>query len=752
MSDVVKKISVNLWIRIVLPAVLTVLLFIGAIFFIFLPDMEKEYIDRKKDMLSEVTEVAWGILARYEEKQREEGLSLEKTQQMAIEEVRPLRYGNNRLDYFWITDMQHTMVMHPYRPDLEGMDMTQTNDTDENGTPLSVEFVRIIKKYGEGFVRYNWQWKNRPDTISPKLSFVKGFEPWNWYIGTGVYIDDVRAELSAFKRRISQIISGILLLVFSLTFYVVRQAMLSEKNRLEAEQALSGSEKRYKELANSLPQFVFETDLNGKFTFVNRFFLETHKYTQIDIDRGLNASQLMHPEDRDRTEKNIRRILDGEIIGNMEHTVLTKGGESFPVLINSSPIVKNGIIVGIRGVGMDITEQHAAQIEREQLERQMRQTMKMKTIGTLAGGIAHDFNNILAAILGYADLVKESLPSGDPNRYNIEQVLRASYRAKELVKQILTFSRQGEQEKHPLQLDLIIKEASKFLRASVPSTIDIELKISTSKSTLILADATQIHQVILNLCTNSAFAMKENGGRIEILLSEVTPGRDLLSKHPNIADGCYLKLEVKDTGPGIPPDIMDRIFDPFFTTKERGEGTGMGLSLVHGIVENHGGFVDATSQVGAGTIITICLPAYQGAATPHADEDNTPTPRGTERILMVDDEEMIVTMSAKIFNKLGYDIVTTTQGEEALELFRKAPEQYDLVITDLTMPRVTGLDLAKEVHNIRPNTPVILCTGFTEQIDQKTLDNLGIVDVLRKPPLTRDIANAVRKALDKTVS
>jgi PAS domain S-box-containing protein len=742
-----KKVS-HSWLGIVLPAILTSLLFTGTIFFLFLPELEGEHMARKKEMLSEVTETAWSILHSFEAMEKQHLITREEAQHQAMEQIRGLRYGANRLDYFWLTDMQHRMVMHPYRPDFEGMDMTLTDDADEKGTPLSVEFVRLIRESGEGFVRYNWQWQNDPGRISAKLSFVKGFAPWDWYIGTGVYIDEVMAEIAAAKRRIFAVTGGILLLVFLLTFYIVRQAMLGEKSRRETETALLISEKRYKELANSLPQFVFETDRMGKFTFVNGFFMETLKYSREDIDRGMQSVDILAPEDRERGLRNIASIFRGEEPGNAEYTIQTRDGRKFPALVHSRAIMINGVPVGIRGVAIDITEQKEAREEREQLERQMRQASKMQTIGTLAGGIAHDFNNILAAILGYADLMKDSLAPNDPNTYSIEQILRASYRAKGLVKQILVFSRQGAQEKQPLQLDLMIKEACHFLRASLPATIAIDLKITAPPKRLILADATQIHQLILSVCTNSAHAMAAEGGEIRILLSEEIPSGEVLSKHPDVASGIFLKMEIRDTGPGIPPDTIHRIFDPFFTTKERGEGTGLGLALVHGIVQSHGGFIKAASTVGKGTTITVYLPVHQDAADIRAEE-LAPPPGGGERILFVDDEEMLVTMSEKLFKKLGYDIVTTTREHEALEILRREPDGFDLLITDLIMPNMTGLDLAKEARKIKPGLPVILCTGFADQIDPETMEKTGIAGIIYKPPLKQDIANMVRKVLDR---
>ena len=731
--------------RIALPAILTILLFAVATLLFFLPAIEDSHMARKREMILELTESAWSLLEMSEGQVRDGLLSREAAQDFAIAQIRALRYGPERKDYFWIMDKHPRMIMHPYRPDLEGHDLSDYSDS--SGKKIFTECVRLVRESGAGYIDYEWQWKDDPAKLSPKLSYIKGFEPWGWIMGSGIYIDDVHAEIVNLKRYILSLSAGIFVIIFCLTLYMIRQAVLSERIRRQTESALRTSEKRCKEFADSLPQFVFETDRQGNLTFANHFLLDNLGFVQTDIAQGIQIFLALVPEDRERAMANFKRVLHGEQLGNVEYTAQTKEGRTLSVLIHTDRILQNSKPAGIRGIAIDTTAQKAFQAEKEKLERQIRQTMKMETIGTLAGGIAHDFNNILAAIIGYADLAIETIPVEDQNRYNVEQILSAGNRARDLVKQILTFSRQTEQEKHPLRLELLLKETVRFLRASLPASILIKTEIAV-KNDLVFGDSTQLHQVLMNLCTNSSHAMREKGGQIHIFLTEESPNAPDLADESGAPSGKYLKLQVKDTGSGIHSEILDRIFDPFFTTKKREEGTGLGLSVVHGIIKDHHGFISVASQPGEGTTVDIFLPMHQGVMEKPVNTDILQL-KGSERLLFVDDEEMIVQMSEKQFKRLGYDVVVTTESLEAIELFQKDPDRFDIIITDLTMPNLTGLELASRALQIRPDIPIILCTGFGDQTSREKAMALGIVDIILKPPLTKDLARAVRKALDK---
>lgn len=400
-----------------------------------------------------------------------------------------------------------------------------------------------------------------------------------------------------------------------------------------------------------------------------------------------------------------------------------------------------GRVTGMVGLLKDITEQH-------KLQTQLQQAQKMEAIGTLAGGVAHDFNNILSAIIGYSELAALYVPKQTKVDNNLKEVLRACQRAKELVRQILTFSRKNEDELKPVEISLIVKEALKLLRASLPTTIEIRQHIET-ESGIVEADPTQIHQLMMNLCTNSAAAMGDDGGFMEVRLTTVAVDAPAVATYLDVDPGPYLKLTVRDTGHGMTPDVLEKIFDPYFTTKEKGKGTGLGLAVVHGIVKRHRGGIDVETTPNGGTAFHIYLPERKQAVEADGADAVHPLPRGHERILLIDDEEDLLEVEAQMLSHLGYEVVSGSDSTEILNLFREQPERFDLVITDMTMPHLTGDKLARELLRIRPDLPIILCTGFNECITEEKAKAMGICEFSMKPLLMRDLAVKARKALDR---
>ncbi len=381
------------------------------------------------------------------------------------------------------------------------------------------------------------------------------------------------------------------------------------------------------------------------------------------------------------------------------------------------------------------------------LESQLRQAQKMEAIGTLAGGIAHDFNNILTAIIGYTELSVDCIANTSEVLSFLHESLKAQERAKDLIRQILTLSRQKEPEVKPVKLSPIIKEVVKFMKASIPSTIDIRYSILTEKD-CVLGDPTEIHQVLMNLCTNSAHAMKEHGGILEIHLDSflADPEEDMTFVH--IKKGPYVRITVKDTGTGIPRENLERIFEPYFTTKELGQGTGLGLAVVHGIISNLNGEIKVYSEPGQGTVFLIYLPCMNYSEQ-SKEISQASIPGGRERILFVDDEKSIVSIATQILAHLGYTITGTVSPKEALALFKSSPQSFDLVITDKTMPELTGFDLILEIKRIRKDIPVILSTGLNEKEDQHRAEEIGVDYLITKPLQKIIIASAIRIVLDR---
>jgi len=382
---------------------------------------------------------------------------------------------------------------------------------------------------------------------------------------------------------------------------------------------------------------------------------------------------------------------------------------------------------------------------RKKLEEQLQQAQKMEAIGTLAGGIAHDFNNILGAIMGYTEMLAWDIPDSVDLQKKVQQILKASDRAKELVHQILSFSRQHDQERKPVQMYLIIKEALKLLKASLPSTIEIRQEISAKRST-VLANPTQIHQVLMNLCTNAHHAMRETGGVLTVKLYTEEVSADQALQY-DLAEGHYLALAVVDTGHGMSVTTKERIFDPYFTTKKKGEGTGLGLSVIHGIMKAHDGAVIAQSEVGQGSTFTAFFPMTEDK------EDKVPQPAdslptGRERILFVDDEPVLVEIGGQMLQHLGYAAECVSDSVEALRIFQASPDDFDLVITDMTMPHMTGDILAREILKVKPGLPIIMATGFSELMTEEKAKRAGITDFLMKPLVVRELASIIRRVLD----
>ncbi|MFC1523781.1 ATP-binding protein [Thermodesulfobacteriota bacterium] len=395
---------------------------------------------------------------------------------------------------------------------------------------------------------------------------------------------------------------------------------------------------------------------------------------------------------------------------------------------------------------LEIEERLRMEDEKSGLESRLRQSQKMEAIGTLAGGIAHDFNNILTSMLGYTEMAKDDLPEGSPTVEDLENVTLAGRRAQKLIKQILTFSRQSETLRIPLQPQPIIKEVLKLLRSSIPETIEIHHHIEP-RCGVIDADPTEIHQILMNLCTNAYHAMEESGGVLEVRLGCTDLFPDDLTDDLDVEPGSYIKLTVSDTGKGIEKKIVDKIFDPYFTTKDVGKGTGLGLSVIYGIVKSYDGLIRVESEVGKGATFHVFIPVAKEEQYPEPEKIEA-VPEGDEHILFVDDEKMVVEVGKEKLGKRGYSVTTRCSSIEALELFRANPERFDLVITDYVMPGMNGADLSRELMKIRSDIPIILCTGFSNKFSAETAQSIGIKGFVMKPIVIHQLEMTIRNILD----
>ena len=504
-------------------------------------------------------------------------------------------------------------------------------------------------------------------------------------------------------------------------------------------------------------KYVKESKEDGPDTMFIRVISATNDVlASSDMETWKNAADAVHPEVGDTTLATIERagnrkarIITGPIgdgrflqIGIM----LDKNVEFLTYFRYVVAVVLLGMLcIGASGSAVNYFAVKKEVVVKQKLETRLVQAQKMEAIGTLAGGIAHDFNNILAAIMGYAQLASMKLASDCKAHGDLQEVLKASDRAKELVKQILTFARQSEQKKKPVQISLVAKEVLKLLRASFPTTIEMRQSIDSHASAM--ADPTQIHQILMNLCTNAKLAMPD-GGQLGVSLVEVQLDEEFASRHTGVHPGAHLQLTVSDTGVGMSREVVQRIFDPFYTTRQSGDGTGMGLSVVHGIVKDSGGLITVYSEPGIGSTFNVFLPTVKtpGATT---EEATTSLPTGTERLLVVDDEEVLADMAKSMLQHLGYAVTVMTDSREALEAFRRDPDAFDLVISDVTMPRMTGDVLVRRMMDVQEGIPIILCSGYSERMDAAAAEAIGVEGFLMKPMLMTTLAHMVREVLDR---
>ncbi len=505
-------------------------------------------------------------------------------------------------------------------------------------------------------------------------------------------------------------------------------------SRKKAEQALKESEEKYRLLIEFANDAIFIAQ-DDSIKFPNPKGLDLVGYSEEELGK-MPFANLIHPDDRNLVLERYKRILKGEELPRTHSfRVIHKTGKQLNVQISAAPIIWEGRPATLNLL-RDVTSQ-------KMIEDQLRHTQKLEAIGTLAGGIAHDFNNILSAILGYSELALADLPPEASLCYKLEAIHSSGERARDLVTQILAFSRKDEQAWLPVAMHLIVKDALKLLRPAIPTTIDIKTQI-TSKCH-ILGDPSRLHRIIMNLCTNAYQAMLETGGTLNISLSQEKLENEAVSI-AQVPSGSYAKLIISDTGVGIPPENLERIFDPYFTTKEKDKGTGLGLATVHGIVKNHRGAINVESQIGKGTRFEVYLPLTL-AKSDMEKQTVSQLVGGNERILLIDDELVILKLEEEMLKRLGYIITSKDSATEALKLFSRHPEQFDLVITDMTMPNMTGEKLAGELRKIRSDIPVILCTGFSELMSKEKAKSLGINGFLMKPVAMKDLSKKIRDLL-----
>jgi PAS domain S-box-containing protein len=562
-------------------------------------------------------------------------------------------------------------------------------------------------------------------------------------------------NMSAAARQTADMVF-LIMLIFALTggiicFVLLRSiaGIISEldlkKTQLESQaeqertlkRELQGSEEKYRLLVDNANDAILIIQ-DKKVKFFNPAALKLTGYSA-DEFMGMPFTRFVHSKDLDAVAERYERRLKGEeVLSTYNCRFIKKQNALVWVQISAVKTIWEGKAATLTFC-RDITQIRAVESRLQHAER-------MESIGTLAGGIAHDFNNILSAIFGYTELSLGDVEKGTRLESNLHEIYNAGKRARDLVKQILAFARQSDEERKPIRVDIIAKDVLKLIRSTIPATI--EVKDDMRNNSVIIGNPSQIHQVFMNLCTNAAQAMEDAGGTLEVELMDIVLHDPVPPPLSDLKSGNYLKITVSDNGPGIAPDIINSIFEPYFTTKGVGEGTGMGLALTHGIVESYEGKITVDSELGKGAVFSIYLPisaSHEGRET-YEDEK---LPHGVENILFVDDELPIANIGCLILKQLGYNVTKRTSSVEALALFRSKPDKFDAVITDMTMPNLTGDKMAVELMRIRSDIPVILCTGYSKKISDESVSKIGIKAFIYKPVVKADLAKTVRKVLDE---
>ena len=667
--------------------------------------------------------------------------------------------------------------------------------TDSNGLKVVQEMIRLAGQ-GGGYLQYVMPGLDDKRPAS-KLAYVVGIPEWKWYVGTGVYIDEIETALTQKRAaarkaiaghlvKIALALTGLILVVFlaslifsgkieknvntfsgffnraaldlneidpdRMDFTELQELSKSANNmvraRKDAEDALRRQAALLEAQANSTTEGILVVDNRGKKVFQNQRTIELWKIPPHIADNDDDQVQVRHVMHMTRypeqfAEK-VAYLYDHPDEITQDEIELTDG----TVLERySAPVVgRDGQRYGRIWTFRDITDRRRAELEKISLQTQLLRAQKMESIGTLAGGIAHDFNNILFPVVGYCEILLEELANDERLRRYVQIILDSTKRGAQLVRQILAFSRQTQSDKVTVHVQEIIREVLALVRHSIPASIEIKTDIDATCEP-VMADPGQIHQLLMNLITNANHAMAGASGALKIGLQGTDIGPDNLPE-PDLAPGRYVDLYVSDTGAGMEAAVINKIFDPFFTTKEVGKGTGLGLSVSYGIIREHGGAIQVTSAPGRGSVFHVYLPVTavytEEPARPFMAADT-----GSENILLVDDDVTIADMLKSQLTKRGYRVLSCSGSIQALEIFRRDPEDFDLVITDMTMPDMTGVQLAGEIRRIRPDLPIILCTGFSEQIDEDSARRLGIDVFLMKPVVRDQLAAAVRRVLDK---
>jgi PAS domain S-box-containing protein len=613
-------------IRILLPVAMTVALFVGTIFLFILPILENRMMTDRREMVRELTETGWSVLSSYNEKEIGGQLTGQEARRQAIETLRGLRYGPEKKDYFWINDMHPHLLMHPYRPDLEGKDITGFSDP--SGKRLFVEFVNAVQAAGAGYVDYQWQWKDDPLRIVPKISYVKGFAPWGWIVGTGIYVEDVRTEIAAITRRLTVVCLTILLLIVGLSGYTVWQSTASERRRRLADTALRTSEEKYRLLAETAREFILAFDPAGHISYANRAWLAASGFDPAAI-RDMNIADILPVDERAAFGERLNKLLsEGTSEPLYAAHFLLKNGSRIPVEATLAALREGSETDRIFITARDVTERKKAEIQAQMHREQLFQADKMATLGTLVSGVAHEINNPVTFVMLNAPVLKQAwqaaLPILDEHQRNqgdfkvgrmdysrlrerlpllVDNIIEGAERVKAIVGDLKDFARQGpDQMTDAVDINRSAAKAVSLVGNIIKkSTHHFEAQYAADIPT-VAGNPRKIEQVVINLLVNACQALPDSGRTVRL-----STAYDI--------DTRSVTIEVRDQGIGMPPEVLQRIRDPFFTTKRETGGTGLGLAIVDRIVDDHKGRLTFSSIVDQGTTVRVSLPLPPASAS-----------------------------------------------------------------------------------------------------------------------------------------
>ncbi|MBN1346590.1 MAG: cache domain-containing protein [Phycisphaerae bacterium] len=733
--------------RVVLPVVLTVMLFVSTLFLIFIPSLENQLLERRREMTKALTQTAWSMLSIYHAREQSGELTHHEAQARVIARLREMRYGPRMKDYYWINDMHPNMVMHPYRPDLEGQDISGL--TDPKGKRLFVAFVEKVKAEGEGFVPYMWQLHDDPNRVVPKISYVKGFEPWGWIIGTGLYVEDVRLEIVAITRKLTLICLGILGVIMVISAFIIWQGVQTERRRRRAEKALGRTTSMLDSILASATEFaIVAVDLDFRIVHQNP---AAGRFLGLDGDaQGRRIQDLPTPE-------RFRLAAFGEMAasalegGKYEFDVERGEGDArnrfYHVVVMP---MRDGQqqCVGYVLFAQDVTPRRRAEQQRIELEIQVQHAQKLKDLGVLAGGVAHDFNNLLTSVLGNADLAMMDLSPVSTAQENIKQIQVLVHRASDLCRQMLAYAGKGKFVTRAVDLNDVVREMAQLLEVSISKKAVLKYDFSDNLPA-IEADPTQISQIVMNLITNASEAIGKRSGAIVVRTGAAHCDRDRLRRayfDEHLPEGLYVSFEVGDTGCGMSKETIDRMFDPFFTTKVAGRG--LGMAAVMGIIRGHKGVLEVKSELGKGSTFRCLFPAVDRPAEPLvAPPKEFEAWRGSGTVLLVDDEETIRAVGRQMLERLGFDVLTAADGREAIRVFQEHAPEIACVLLDLTMPEMDGEEAFRALREIRADVPVILSSGYGEQEVIARFSGTDLTAFIEKPYGSKGLIPKIREVM-----